>query len=111
MSVHINEKTVKLSPLTIRSEDVAANRQAVVDGQAVEVHKIQYRYTPQLEVTTLDGKHLGFLPASALRGITTMKRMEFGQAWDARLEVSANGSLDVSFPKDLVMKETAFPER
>lgn len=117
MSVYTNEnteenrKSVKLSSLTIRSEDVAANRKTVVDGQAVEVHKIQYRYAPQLEVITMDGKHLGFLPDSALRGITTLKCMEFGQAWDARLEVSANGSLGVSFPKNLVMKETAFPER
>lgn len=100
-----------LSRASIRSEPVTENRATAVDGQAVEIHKIQYRYTPRLEVITMDGKHLGFLPASALRGITTMKRIKFGQGWDATLKIGAKGTLHVSFPQDLVMKQTPFPER
>ena len=100
-----------LSHAIIRSEPVAENRATVVDGQAAEVQKIKYRHDPRLEVTTMDGKHLGFLPASALRGISTIKRINYGQAWDAKLTVGEDGAIGISFPRNFVMRGTFFPER
>lgn len=100
-----------LSDATIRSEPVLENRAAITDGQAAEVHKIMYRYDPRMEVTTMDGKHLGFIAASRLRGIASVKRIGFGQAWDVRLKVDANGKIRVIFPRDLAMRDTCFPER
>lgn len=102
---------IPLSDATIRSEPVAENRAAITDGQAAEVHKIMYRYDPRMEVTTMDGRHIGFIAASKLRGITSVKRIGFGQAWDARLKVGADGKVCVIFPRELAMRDTCFPER
>lgn len=102
---------IPLSDATIRSEPVAENRAAITDGQAAEVHKIMYRYDPRMEVTTMDGRHIGFIAASKLRGITSVKRIGFGQAWDARLKVGADGKVCIIFPRELAIRDTCFPER
>lgn len=102
---------IPLSDETIRSEPVAENCAAITDGQAAEVHKIMYRYDPRMEFITMDGRHIGFIAASKLRGITSVKRIGFGQAWDARLKVGADGKVCVIFPRELAMRDTCFPER
>lgn len=102
---------IPLSNATVRSEPVAENRASITNGQAAEVHKTMYRYDPRLEVTTMDGRHIGFIAAAKLRGITTMKRIGFGKAWDARLKVGTDDKICVIFPRELAIRDTCFPER
>lgn len=102
---------VKLSSLSIRSENAAKNRAAVTNEQAVEVHKILYRYNPYFEVSTLDGDHIGFLSAAGVRSATNLTNLPLGQAWDAKLKLDQNGRITVCFRADPSTRDTRFPER
>lgn len=102
---------LKLDDIAPLAEDTEANRKAVADGQAVEVHRIQYRFSTPLEVVTKDGHFIGFLAPSAAKGRNEIKKMKVGQGFDATLKRSKKDKILVVCAEHPFIHDTAFPER
>lgn len=102
---------LKLDDAAPLAENTVANRKAATDGQAVEVHRIQYRFSTPLEVVTKDGHFIGFVASRAAKGRDEIKKMKVGQAFDATLKHGKTGELLVTCAEHPVIHDTAFHDR
>ena len=102
---------LKLDDVAPLGEDTAANRKAVTDEQAVEVHRIQYRFSTPLEVVTKEGRFIGFLAPSAAKGRNEIKKMKVGQAFDATLKCGKRSKILVACAEHPFIHDTTFPDR